>query len=692
MMILQSLRIQQFQKIDQTTIHFTNPLTIIEGPNEHGKTTIIKALIAALFYNPTKPRKIYEEFRQWGAEKLYVLTLSFTLNGMTYTLHKDFEQKTMTLENTTTQEQWSQSGDIERILSSIPLLANEQLFTRLCIMTHLDIAELEKGKSVIQQALHKLSNHSVNNTQNTFEILKRIEKAQRQLTKGLDHITKEPGRIKQLQEQYQALQEKEQEITHKKKHDAESELQLQRNQQRYRRLQQEEQQLQKALHEHNQLLQLQQQLKQYHHEYNALQQQEEQLRHINKHIEESEEQNDANSLSSEQYHAILEKLYTLQEKMNHAKEMMHEAQHKQQTKNTAVVHEQKKKRIIILLLGIGCLASVVATFLVSYWLAILAALFAVNMYYFKVKNTTPEENADNLPKNKQQYAHHQSEMQKILNRHHVNSQQELEQRFLKQQQQKALQEKLLAERKGLLQQHTEDEIRTVRRKREKQIAILEVKKEKLQQEQEAPSLQYRQTLHTLQKNQQEQKEFIRTIERQQSQTKQRLMQQQEHIETQEALKETKEELLHSEEQREQLEVLSEAIQQAQQQATEELTAALEKNISTIFSDITNGTYANVHFSDDVSVTIQERETQAWIDPTQLSSGTQDQLYFAVRLALIQHIWKDTTILLLLDDPLLSFDRERLQAAKNMFQNLQHELQCVLVTHTPLYRDMITTTS
>ena len=46
------LRLSHFKQFDHLDIAFTQGINVVTGPNEEGKSTILDALIVALFYNP----------------------------------------------------------------------------------------------------------------------------------------------------------------------------------------------------------------------------------------------------------------------------------------------------------------------------------------------------------------------------------------------------------------------------------------------------------------------------------------------------------------------------------------------------------------------------------------------------------------------------------------------------------------
>lgn len=100
-----------------------------------------------------------------------------------------------------------------------------------------------------------------------------------------------------------------------------------------------------------------------------------------------------------------------------------------------------------------------------------------------------------------------------------------------------------------------------------------------------------------------------------------------------------------------------------------------------------------------------RYRQAWIDselhieladpnhPTRriqtdrLSRGTQDQLYMAARLALVDLLFPDTRPPVLLDDPFVHFDPQRLAAAIEICSDIAAERQILLFTRSDDYNQV-----
>jgi DNA repair exonuclease SbcCD ATPase subunit len=73
-----------------------------------------------------------------------------------------------------------------------------------------------------------------------------------------------------------------------------------------------------------------------------------------------------------------------------------------------------------------------------------------------------------------------------------------------------------------------------------------------------------------------------------------------------------------------------------------------------------------------------------IDITELSRGTRDQLYLAIRLALVDALSGGIRLPLVLDDPCVHFDAERLAATSRLLSEIARERPVIIVTKDDTY--------
>lgn len=94
---------------------------------------------------------------------------------------------------------------------------------------------------------------------------------------------------------------------------------------------------------------------------------------------------------------------------------------------------------------------------------------------------------------------------------------------------------------------------------------------------------------------------------------------------------------------------------------EKISKLLSKKSSVFeyFKEITNGLYEEVIFNIDNGEIKVKRKDNEIIDLHFLSGGALDQLYFSIRLALAEKVLKNNTGFLILDDPFIKSDPERL---------------------------------
>ncbi len=104
---------------------------------------------------------------------------------------------------------------------------------------------------------------------------------------------------------------------------------------------------------------------------------------------------------------------------------------------------------------------------------------------------------------------------------------------------------------------------------------------------------------------------------------------------------------------------------------------LSEEVSEIFRGITSNRYTRVTLSPNMEPMLTKYDN-THIQPDDLSQGTQDQLYFAMRVAIARHLSKQVSLPFFLDDPFVNFDRERLDVTKEMLDSL-NDHQIVLVT-------------
>ncbi len=122
---------------------------------------------------------------------------------------------------------------------------------------------------------------------------------------------------------------------------------------------------------------------------------------------------------------------------------------------------------------------------------------------------------------------------------------------------------------------------------------------------------------------------------------------------------------------------------------------IEEMASTYFVELTDGAYSGLRISDEDPskpglVAVESARNEKTLD--ELSAGTRDQIWLALRLAGIVAAARETPFPLLLDDSLVQFDDTRAKAALKLLHRISAQVQVILFTHhdhvADLARDVV----
>jgi len=128
-----------------------------------------------------------------------------------------------------------------------------------------------------------------------------------------------------------------------------------------------------------------------------------------------------------------------------------------------------------------------------------------------------------------------------------------------------------------------------------------------------------------------------------------------------------------------LKLLFESLTQARLETIAEGKDILRERVQEYFSEMTLGAYKQVEVDGNLNFRSCVGGTDHWEQPQSLSRGTIDQFYLAARLALANILSGGKRHPLLLDDPLVSFDVDRLESTRKLLEYLAAEQQVILFT-------------
>ncbi|MFN7249271.1 MAG: ATP-binding protein [Anaerobacillus sp.] len=113
-----------------------------------------------------------------------------------------------------------------------------------------------------------------------------------------------------------------------------------------------------------------------------------------------------------------------------------------------------------------------------------------------------------------------------------------------------------------------------------------------------------------------------------------------------------------------------------------------KEATRMFHSMTNGEYVQLYAPIGEQRLFVERSDGLKFQPNELSQGTKEQLYFAIRLSLATVHSKQTPFPIFIDDILVNFDKGRRLNAIELIKEMSKQHQIVFFTCHPFMADEI----
>ncbi len=202
-MKITQLRLRRFKRFGDWQTGFAPGLTVIRGPNEAGKTTVMEAIFEGLFgaSSAETPR-----LRSWGEERLGEITLEMQVTGGRYLLRKDLEAGTVLLQSEDGRDRLETHRDVQRRLLEWIGLVSETAYRATAFVAQADIARVSDDRRMLSTHLSRiLSGSGVEGVQQALQWLN-----ERRTRLAGDSQGKDTGdRIAELRAQQASLRQRE---------------------------------------------------------------------------------------------------------------------------------------------------------------------------------------------------------------------------------------------------------------------------------------------------------------------------------------------------------------------------------------------------------------------------------------------------------------------------------------------------
>ncbi len=683
-MFVKSITANNFKKFDHMEVAFPADVTVVKGPNEQGKSSLLESLLAGLFYDPKKSNQQITALKSWSSEKLYDITLHLEHNGQDIVLYKNFETRELTLENKSVNKKLNTYSTIGDYLFEIGALRSLALFESTACVKHDAMVSMTDGKREISQALQSLMTASGEGV-SSEKILKKLNESVASLQRGMKQQAKNPGLLKKLENEIvecsirkntivSALSEMESKSTYL----ADVTISLDTLKKEYET---HDNQYQKNV------------------AFFKVTQDLEKL-----HVQADRANTDFNTLmeiaNKKGYFVLqlekmkglrlvdLEKLYGQKEilsaKKIKFKTISQESQEITSSKKKSMSHFKMAHIAVSALLFLAGFSGFVRTELFALWGLFIAAF----TYSFVFRKGIEIHIGKQLNAEAESLIHEiaivEKQMSKVLEENGVKTDDELIAKIKKYNEFGQELAKLESKEEGILRSGSLEDFKKERNELLKRIAIEETKisdEEKVSPP--TPAMQ-----RALEHDRERVKLELDKTDKEVSQL-QAIMHSQysreDLVKAEEEMEYKQTQKVNVERKLKVLELLTDVLTEAQTKTIAQSRASIEEYMRRYLPAITNGRYTNVRIKDDLSFEVWSDEKKGMVVPEEnLSRGTVDQFYLAARFAVLALLNKGVRSLVLLDDPFSAFDESRREKTREMLGDMTESFQIILFTHSSDY--------
>src|SRR5207245_2299375 len=147
---------ERFRNLDNIDLEFDPGLTVIRGPNEAGKSSVISALLTLLFARAGTGAQTVLDHKNWGSSELFRITALLQDGEDHYQLTKDFASKSQSLSNLGSSQILKDASAIEQRICDMLGCPSEAFFRGTACIRHDEMAAIDLDKKSLSKRLQQV--------------------------------------------------------------------------------------------------------------------------------------------------------------------------------------------------------------------------------------------------------------------------------------------------------------------------------------------------------------------------------------------------------------------------------------------------------------------------------------------------------------------------------------------------------
>jgi len=200
-MWLKRIELKNFKQFPDFQAQFSPGINVVKGPlNETGKSTLLKGIVAALFYDVKSVKKEVKDCVSWGSDRQYETCVEFEEKGKSYSLYKDFEKGLVSFIGHNTGEKFDASKRVSGKMKELLGTDSDRFFSLTSCIYQDEVKAISSGKKEISDSLEEVVTGGEESTL-ASQVIQKLDDKISEIRKGLDRPAKIDGSLKSLKRQ-----------------------------------------------------------------------------------------------------------------------------------------------------------------------------------------------------------------------------------------------------------------------------------------------------------------------------------------------------------------------------------------------------------------------------------------------------------------------------------------------------------
>jgi DNA repair exonuclease SbcCD ATPase subunit len=206
-MRLTYLMVNNFKQFEHVELTFQPGFTVVKGANEAGKSTLQAAILVALFMDPKAPDDVLDDFTRWGQTERFRMRLEFEDHDTYFVLDKNFQEGTVSLnwQNGDGLEQ----GGTEDVTEALTIICNrlgamtiDTYVNTACVRSE-EVSSLPAATAPLSQRLQAKMTGS--RQADASEVVRAIDRELAAMSAGSLRRSSETGPLRMTRDRVDAL-------------------------------------------------------------------------------------------------------------------------------------------------------------------------------------------------------------------------------------------------------------------------------------------------------------------------------------------------------------------------------------------------------------------------------------------------------------------------------------------------------